>query len=485
MSWWRIWLCAAVMATCGCWRAPLVEDFGAVRGRPAINSLNGLRFHQEMWEAAGAKVLLPSKLSPRLETFDALVLVGRDYGPPGRDARRWLEQWLERRNGRTVVYFGRDFNAAIYYRQRTLDQVPAQLQGRAEEEIARRQIEEFNLRVSQLPENTFADWCYFDVNRIEHRYTRFSGPWAEDLADRTGYWPVRTALLPPADQWRDKTPSWITANSSPGPAGPSLPPSGGESTRRSVWSYGEYQTDEEWQEAFQNIPEHEILLQADDGTPLVYRIPVGPTEGSQILVVANGAPLLAGSLVDPLHRRVGERLVEACLPARRVGLLAYDRFGLLISNVPEQNQRGIGLEMLTVWPLSAVTMPAALLGILLCMALLPIFGRPRRLPRRTTSDFGLHVEALGQLLHRTRDRMFALRAIADYFTTVRGDPPPVWLVRELRTETPPQGSRPVDGSAEPAASPADSAASGSAGSKSAPESQIASIGQGATHGNAP
>ncbi len=472
---WRIFWCGTVLAIPGCWHAPLVEDYGAVRGRTAVHSLNGLGFHRELWESAGTRVLLPSKLSPRLETYDTLVLVGRDYGPPGRDARQWLEEWLERKEGRTVVYFGRDFNAAIYYRQRTLDRVRPDLQPRARQAIALKQIEEFNIRAAQLPENTFAEWFYFDVERPERRYTRFAGPWAEDLEGREGYWPVRTALLPPGPQWRDALPSWLENSTKPPPRFDPGPVLGDDSIGRSRWGYWEYTTIEQWQAAFDKLPEHDLLLRADDGTPLVFRIPVGPRGNSQILIVANGAPLLAGSMVDPLHRRVGEKLVEQCMPAHRVGLLQYGQAGLLISEVPEPDQRGIGLEMLTVWPLSAITMPAALLGILLCVALFPIFGRPRRLPRRTTSDFGMHVEAVGQLLQKTHDRSFALQAIHDYFWTVRNEPPPAWLIRELESSMPKPGSAPPPGrivgagavAPRPPSPPADASPPAGAGTKGA------------------
>ena len=129
----------------------------------------------------------------------------------------------------------------------------------------------------------------------------------------------------------------------------------------------------------------------------------------------------------PLHQRIGALLIDACLPAERVALLAFDDSGLSISNVPEEDSRAAGLEMLTVWPLSGITMPAAMLGVIVCVSLLPILGRPQSLARRTVSDFGLHVDAIGRMLFEARDIQHAKLAVSDYFRKVRGEPPPTWL----------------------------------------------------------
>ncbi len=149
--------------------------------------------------------------------------------------------------------------------------------------------------------------------------------------------------------------------------------------------------------------------------------------GSQLLIVANGAPFLNGSLVMPLQQRIAEKLIDSCLPAERVALLAYADAGLLISAAAEADPRGAGLEMFTVWPLSAITVPALLLGLVACAMLLPTLGRPQRLAGQSVSDFGLHVDALGRLLYGARDLAYSRSCIAEYFQRVRGEPPPAWL----------------------------------------------------------
>lgn len=407
--------------------------YGAV-GSPDVNrSLNGLGLHRELWEASGVRCLTPQQLSPKLNDMDVVVLIGQSFEPPGQAARQWLEDWLAAEAGRTVIYFGRDFNADIHYRRLTLPLLAAEDQPRGRELLALREAAELNQRLRQLDESTFCGWFYLDNQHIREEYDQFTGQWVDrepELNAIGGHWPVQVALLPPDDgDWLQQRPEWIDQP----PEADSLRPvnAPAEETEQvsevSEWEPQEIASRQEWDAAVAQAPQSEILLAAEDGQPLVFRLTSERFSDSQILVVTNGAPLLNGSLVLPLYQRVGELLIDACLPARRVALLAFDDSGLTINNVAEQDNRGAGLEMLTVWPLSGITMPAALFGIIVCAALVPILGRPQSLVRRSVSDFGLHVDAIGRMLYEARDIQHAKSAIKEYFRKVRGEAPPEWL----------------------------------------------------------
>ena len=71
-------------------------------------------------------------------------------------------------------------------------------------------------------------------------------------------------------------------------------------------------------------------------------------------------------------------------------------------------------------------MPAALPGLNACAAWWTILGRPQTLAKRSVSDFGLHVEAIGSLMMETRESTYATQAIQEYFRKVRGEAPPAW-----------------------------------------------------------
>lgn len=421
--------CLAVSG-CGPWLADDLS-YGAVTSPDVNRSLNGLGLHRKLWEASGAKCLTPQRLSPKLNNVDVIVLVGQSFEPPGIVARQWLENWLADGTGRTVIYFGRDFNADIYYRQQTLARLPSPDQRRGEELIAIRQADELRSRLQQLPEPIFCDWFYADVNRSYRDHQEFEGPWTEggeNLDSLLGGWPVGMALQPPDSQdWKRKllkppqtsVPNGLRTVPTRGSAEPTM--------RASRWTPEEFGSDDARRSAIANPLDSEILLAANDDTPLCFQLTSARLGDGQILVVANGFPLLNGSLITPLGGAIGDQLIDACQPAQRVALLAFDQRGLTISETAESGQSGAGLEMLTVWPLSSITMPAALLGIIVCAAWWPILGRPQTLAKRSVSDFGLHVEAIGSLMMETRDSTYATQAIQEYFRKVRGEAPPAWL----------------------------------------------------------
>jgi hypothetical protein len=62
-----------------------------------------------------------------------------------------------------------------------------------------------------------------------------------------------------------------------------------------------------------------------------------------------------------------------------------------------------------------------LLGFLACVALFPVFGHPRELSSQSSTDFGQHVEALGELLEQTGDRAYAEQRLRTYHEHVRRD----------------------------------------------------------------
>ena len=460
--------CLATTAGCGAWSSDS-QPYGAVTSPGANRSLNGLGLHRKLWESQGAKCSTPSQLSPKLEQADVIVLVGQAYEPPGIEARRWLEQWLASGDQRTLLYFGRDFSADILYQQQTLDELPSEQRRRGEELLALRQADELRSRWQQLPAVAFCDWFYIDTLRATRDYQQFqsdlpdTGRFADAMAAGAaqGAWPVGVALQPPDSKlWMDKlsqrihrlpavasnkTPSFNdNPNSNHASHDTQLP------LRRSHWSPDEFGGSAQWIDALQDPLESEILLAADDGQPLIFRLTSDASQtarlgNGKIVIVANGFPVLNGSLVTPLGAQLGQLLIDTCGPAERVALLAFDERGLMISGTEENGLSGAGLEMLTVWPLSAITMPAALLGIIACAALWPILGRPQPLAKRSVSDLGLHIEAIGRLMSETHDRQYAATAIDEYFRKVRGETPPAWLIDAVPPPAPPhKDSTPTD-----------------------------------------
>ena len=80
-----------------------------------------------MFEQAGHNVYSWGTLSPRLETrADCIVWFPDDFEPPSDEVRHWLENWLFDRPGRTLIYVGRDFDAAPWYWEKVEAGAPAE-----------------------------------------------------------------------------------------------------------------------------------------------------------------------------------------------------------------------------------------------------------------------------------------------------------------------------------------------------------------------
>lgn len=444
--------CALAMLICtllsGCGASGLsglASDYGGV-AYPEKNSINGLGIFLKLCQQAGSRCFVASRLSARLDKADAIILVGNTFHPPAKEARDWLEEWLGKKSGRSVVYFGRDFDADIYYREQTLEAVDPDQQHRAAIDLADRQAGLDAMRVRELSNDVFCRWFNLKMHDPRAAVGDWTGPWAESLHATAARWPVRARLEPPrASQSRNK-PKWHTSPFSRPKIGPSQPNRRSEKSSQpehkfyqSVWSTADINDDETWAAEWDKLSDSRVLLAGQDGTPLVTELTSPRYPGSQILTIVNGAPLLNGSIVQAHFRAVAHHIIGDLQPAKRIALLPFDAQGIVISNVQEEEEIA-GISVLTTWPMNMIVAHLAFLGVLICLALFPILGRPQGAPRPSLSDFGQHAEAVGRMLQRTGDAQYALRIVNDYFRIVRGEVPPSWLKSAIEppseTDTP-------------------------------------------------
>ncbi|MCO6455688.1 MAG: hypothetical protein J5I93_10375, partial [Pirellulaceae bacterium] len=196
-----------------------------------------------------------------------------------------------------------------------------------------------------------------------------------------------------------------------------------------------------------DLPDSQVLL-SGDGRPLVTRVTDRGWQGSQILVVANGSFLLNLPLVNHQHRILAGKLVDACGEPGEVAFLESGAEGLTVFEQEPDTAYPTGAELFTVWPLGAIALHLVALGILYCFAEFPIFGRPKtqysltpveagqaaiatvmnlviNVQRPDTpkgqSDFGSHVQALGELLRRGGDTQYAQARLNYYHQHVKRD----------------------------------------------------------------
>ena len=137
----------AVVLACaaGCRREQIQTVYGQRSGPGATESVNGTVVFAEMFEAAGHHVSSWSSLSPRLDQADCIVWFPDDLEPPSPGAVNWFETWLRARPHRTLIYVGRDFDAAEWYWRKVQPSAPrdqqeaiAALRARAEHRLSAR-----------------------------------------------------------------------------------------------------------------------------------------------------------------------------------------------------------------------------------------------------------------------------------------------------------------------------------------------------------
>ena len=126
-------------------------------------------------------------------------------------------------------------------------------------------------------------------------------------------------------------------------------------------------------------------------------------------------------LVNHEHRKIAGKLVEHLgPPSKRVVFLQSSAGGPAVRDT-DIAQNPSGLALFGVWPLSGVLAHLALLGLVYAVARWPIFGVPKELPPDSLTDFGAHVDALGQLLQETRNSAYARTTLLNYRHMTTGD----------------------------------------------------------------
>jgi hypothetical protein len=153
-------------------------------------------------------------------------------------------------------------------------------------------------------------------------------------------------------------------------------------------------------------PERRLLTSAGD--MLVARVAAPHWDDSRVLLVANGSFLLNLPLVNHENRKLAGKLIAATGEPGRVVFLESGSGGPPIDPADIDNSLW---TLLGAWPLNAILLQLTAAGVIFCFARWPIFGRPKQPPAESTSDFAMHLVAVGGLLARTKDRGFAAERV--------------------------------------------------------------------------
>jgi hypothetical protein len=339
----------------------LATNYGRVATSRVGNSVNGVGVLAKIFQLHGHKTKSATQLSPRVLESEIMVWAPDSFEPPKEEVRDYVFNWFDYHSGRTFIYIGRDFDAAVEYWRDIHDKTDDTRVRRVEREGAFAEAGHLKRRFA-VADGEDEDWFVTDTTEPPRRVKKLTGDWAEG---------VDAAKTDIELDLRLKQPKTKKDSSL----------------------------------------EFETLLEGD-GEPLVTRITRDDGPG-EILIVQNGSFLLNYPLVNHEHRKLADKLVEHCGLPGKVTFLESGEAGLNIVEQPG-NENFNAFAVIRVWPINLIMLHAALLGVLYCFARYPIFGRPRTLPVESTADFGTHVTALGQLLGRTKNATFAQQRLMHY-----------------------------------------------------------------------
>ncbi len=352
-----LWGVVALIGTTGC--AESIDATYGHRNGPAASSVNGTAVLGQLFEQRGHQVITWRSLSPKLEKCQTVVWFPDDFSPPSDEVVAWLQGWLARQPGRTLVYVGRDFDAAPRYWDHVKSKVPRRLAAETRRRLLDAQSE-FQADRSAFSGALACPWFTLDAD----------GPWS------------RASTL-------EGDPRWLAG-------------------------VDPVQVEIEWGHRLRPPAWAQVLV-SSQGEPVVSRLTVGD---GQVLLVANGSWLLNLPLVNHQHRHLAQRLVEqAGAPGVVVFLESKHRGPPLYTSDP--SEQSLGLGMFGVWPINAVFIHLVALAVVFGLCRFPIFGLPRETLPALTSDFGQHIEAVGRLLEWTGDETYATERWRHYLAGAR------------------------------------------------------------------
>jgi hypothetical protein len=355
-------------ALVGCDEDAVPADYGQ-RG---VGSVNGTDVLIDMFADAGHKTKVArSRLSERVgERTDVFVWTPDTYHLPSTEERAWFETWLSAKGGRTLIYIGRDYDAAPEFWRKILKGAPPD------------KITELERRLAEASSHASA-------RRAEMPAT-FDCQWFRFIKDP----PASAAGAPKPEPRLFGAASWTKG------IDPAL-------------------LEIEVRAPLDPVFDADVLL-GFDGNVLVSRqkLPADDGQTSQIIVVANGAFLSNMGLVKHEHRKLAARLIGEVGAAKQVTFVESNDRGISFQ-APEQPEETPEMQK---WPpqrLRTTFLHLAALAIILIVSRWPIFGRPREEEPTHESDFGRHVEALGDLLSRGGHAGYAESRLEHYQKTMQ------------------------------------------------------------------
>jgi len=351
----------------------LAVGYGRRDGTAHYTSVNGTRILAEMFRKRGDRVSTITRLTPKVAArAKVIVWFPDDFDPPTQKQREFFENWLSTHPYTTLIYVGRDYNAAPEYWRDAQAFASPQDEGLIAQERAVADSS-WQAERAQVADSTYGYW--FTVRKGAKRVQQgtFDGPWADAFDPAKAKLTLYSQLAIPI-------PADLT--------GVTDAPTDLKQT--SLLSY--------------------------QGDQWVTSVTKDRWNGSDILVVSNGSFLLNYPLVNSEHRKLAQKVVEHASTgsySSEVVFLQSNRNGpQVFDKEPEDEAANTGF--FRIWPINVITFHLILLGMFYCVSRSIMFGRPRDPPLENPADFGRHITALGELMQSTDNLAMAEQRIRHY-----------------------------------------------------------------------
>ncbi|MFT5302120.1 MAG: hypothetical protein ACI87E_002027 [Mariniblastus sp.] len=360
----RLLLIAVVALFVGCQGkqpAQLNTQYGKISGSQGVSSLNGVSVFADMFAQRGYKVKRRTKISPRIYQYDTIVWCPDSYSCPSEEAVLALNDWLFSGNNRTLIYVGRNYETRTDYLTAVKDSSPID-----QREEFLRQIAEAKIDQDNDDDQFEFDWLYSKLTSCEwFEQVETDRAKANTITNQNGETilaniEISTLLQPISDD-----PMWDS---------------------------------ETWIEA--------------DGQPFASKLTDDYYGNGSIFVISNGSFLLNYALIDSEHRRMATALIDETNPTGNVIFLESGPREIMVSESDTTNHNQ--WAWISRAPLRYIVPHFLMWGLLFCFVFFPVFGRPRRVKAKSTSDFRSHINATSKLLERDGHQNQALQTIRDY-----------------------------------------------------------------------
>lgn len=418
----------------------LSTEYGESRGLKGSVSLNGFGAYRSAYENAGYRTRNITRLSNRVKSTDVIVWTPKVLHPIQLNVTDWMESWLSD-GGRTLVFILPDSGSEVnYWANSSAAASPDQ-----QREYRRREVRGTNQQMKwRLNRRDWSGNGWYEASPLQQRLElkNLTGPWvdenhnpqsdpqARERADGSFTLNKQVPALPPhSNSWieyeiRETGRGARTANkpayTAPANAEESVETGPGSLTAEGMpWFY-------DWDvEASTTEVKVEPLVQTSNKKSVVVRLSSAAWSDSQVFVVAGGSLLTNYAFSQPWNRQLADRIILSpsfdATGKPVAGFLTSGWSPIIVAEGGASAPTKTGMEMLTEWPMSLITMHGVFLGGIICLMMIPILGRPRKVQRETPTDFTLHLDAIGALMKKAKGDAHARRRLGEYYRMVHGN----------------------------------------------------------------